>query len=505
MNIVLVNGDWRYLRRKWPPRAKERYFPGNSEPLIPLELAYIGGILKDRYPVQIIDLNLPETSPLKVTYLKDQQDLIFILTTAPNYLFWRCPPLSIKTPLNLCGEFRRLFPGSKIVVIGPHGSVRPTDFLKEADFVLMGEPEFAVLKLVEMLCNKRKNAFSEVDGIAFHEGNKFFISNRSAVVENLDGLPFPAYQMFHLQSYSAHNLPPGFNYTQANPCLLPLSTTSRGKPRPGTYWGRHAGTGACNYLSVLYEASRGCPFNCIFCFKNRFRNAFRVKNVDKVIRELKVLKEEFGVSHIYFIDETFGLRTEWTYDLCAKMVPLSLKWSCQSRFDAFTPNLITKMAEAGCISIEFGLESGSQQILEKTAKKLVREGIQQILEACIQVGITPSIFLLLGLPGETKGTVEEARVFMERLPVRKCRFSGAAFPIPYPETSLWRVGIEEGKIKGDSWCWEDLPDVAGTIGNSFTRREISKIVRDFNYSFRSHRHNLLGRLVLKTKFILKYG
>ncbi|MFH1903478.1 MAG: radical SAM protein [Candidatus Omnitrophota bacterium] len=468
MQVILVNPDWGSLRKKWPPRIKEKLFPGNPEPFMPLELAYLAGILRDKYPVRIADLNV---SGFNFTALKNQaggEDLVFVLTTAPSYLFWRCPPLSTKIPLDCGRMLKRIFPRSKLIIIGPHASVRPIDFLSEADFILMGEPENAILPLVQRI---EKNGSNRISGVVSAQENEPAGPDSCIATDDLDGLPFPAYDLFpFLKEYCAHGVFPG------------------GEPK----------------FSVLYEASRGCPFNCIFCFKNVCRNKFRVKNVEKTAQELRRLKEEFGVKYVYFIDETFGYLNNWTYDLCRKIKGLGLKWSCQSNLHTLAPELIAEMAGAGCVSIEFGLESGSAQVLKNIHKNLDREKTMATIEKCVETGITPLIFLLLGLPGDTRSTIKETREFMEGLCLKKCSFLGAGFPTPYPYTRLWHMGVQEGKIHKDRWRWEELSRAAGTVGNAFTIRQINQIVRDFNYYFQCRGLSFSSRIILRTKSMLKY-
>lgn len=407
VKINLINCNWQDYA------GKSRT---NVGPFQPLDINYISAILKNKgYDTKVYDLNL--FKELNV----DGADY-FIITTSPSYLFWRCAPLTVNVPLKEASRLKAKFPDSKIILIGPHPSVDVNLINdKSVDAIVRGEPEFEMLEVIKELENGKKKVISKI-----------------GIIENMDNLPFPDFNKKSMMSY------------------LPLNFSGKKK-----------------IVATLYESSRGCPYSCCYCFKTMFRKRLRCKSTEKIISELRLLTELYGIEYVYFIDENFTANMEHAKKLMKKMIKhgLKLKWACQGNAMFMDNELLELMKQAGCIGIEYGIESANEKILKNLNKPTDLNRTKEIIKYTIKLGISPWLFFIIGAPGENLLTLKSTLKFLKQINLKKVRFS-AEEPIPYPETPLYLQGIIEGKINSKKIEWEKLNKIAGTIGNGLSKTQV---------------------------------
>ncbi|MFH1054954.1 MAG: radical SAM protein [Candidatus Altiarchaeota archaeon] len=198
-----------------------------------------------------------------------------------------------------------------------------------------------------------------------------------------------------------------------------------------------------SFATVLTDY--GCPFKCSFCIMSRI--GYKVRSVNNVMDELRYLKS-MGIDEIYFDDQTFGANRERTIRLLDSMVDegLNMGWCAFSRVDVVDETLLTKMVTAGCHTLMFGVESGSQEILDINNKGITKEKILETFKLCKKHGIGIVATFLFGLPEEMKETAEETIRF-----ALECGCDYASFNIAVPRmgTALRRKAIEGGLIQSD--------------------------------------------------------
>jgi anaerobic magnesium-protoporphyrin IX monomethyl ester cyclase len=433
MNIVLMNPPWEGYRAP---------FRGSLVPLQPLDLAYVAGNLRAAHDVRIIDMNAAGLTRDRLPDLGDPD--LFMVTTAPSYLYWRCAPVDYSPASDLLAWIARAYPRAVRVVIGPHGSAFPEPFLRsgQARYVVMGEPEQPCLDLVEALARGEDPAGRP--GIAGMDGEKV-LNPGHYQLDTLDRLPFPAYDLLDMDHYRPHGVPKGMS----------------------------------SAAPVLTEASRGCSYQCIFCNKVTFRDKYRVRTPALVARDLARMRDEHGTDYAYFIDENFGINRKWLRETLEALKPVKVDWGCETHFNVLRPEDVPLMREAGCVRVEFGFESASEPVLETIRKGLSLEKVRPVLEACRKAGITPWLFCMIGAPGETKEDNDRTLAFLATL--RDCGIAAeniSVYPmIPYPKTEFWRIGVEKGILKGDGW--EEVGRHIGTIDNAFDAETIEKERRRF--------------------------
>jgi anaerobic magnesium-protoporphyrin IX monomethyl ester cyclase len=234
-----------------------------------------------------------------------------VITTAPSYLFWRCAPPELRVPQEL---FRALSGiGGLKVVVGPHASTTPRATLKKVpvDIAIMGECE-------EILVSVANGNAAGISGTATRSGETIEIFGGPAATRFTD-LPAIRWEQAWIERHHHHH--------------------HRFDTKP-------AGFGA------EVEASRGCPYHCTFCAKENFRDGYRRRNLGPLLEEIDALVSQ-GVRYIYFIDEIFLPNRA----LLTALVTRDVKFGIQTRIDLWKPDMIRLLGEAGCVSIEAGVES----------------------------------------------------------------------------------------------------------------------------------------------------
>lgn len=200
--------------------------------------------------------------------------------------------------------------------------------------------------------------------------------------------------------------------------------------------------------------SRGCPGSCSYCLiggSTVFRGygrAIRFQSAERIMKEVDVLVNRYGVKHITFWDDCFTLNRQRVEDFCrlVKSSGLDFEWSCMSRVDLVDEGLLRLMKESGLSRIGFGVESGSQRILDSIPKKVTVEQNLSAIEMAKRVGLWVWAYLVIGLPEENESTVEETIAFVKKA---KLDYLFLGTNTPFPGTVNFETCLKEGLIDGD--------------------------------------------------------
>ena len=253
----------------------------------------------------------------------------------------------------------------KVVIGGAYPSISPLQTYKESqcDYIITGEAEYAFRDLV--LGKKKPNEK------IIHAG----------IIKNLDELPFPARQLFKKEEI--------VNFSG----IL----------------GQEKGVGGVSLLS-----SRGCPMRCSFCCReHEMFTTFRYCSPSRVQGEMKQIMEEYGINFFRFLDDAFTVNRRRVLKLCEEIKDLQSEWRCITRADWIDKELLEAMKEAGCVGCDFGIESGSQRMLNLMNKRLTVEGNIKAIKLMKDVGLSPKVFLMCGFPGETERDIELTKRFIQ--------------------------------------------------------------------------------------------
>jgi len=403
MNVLLINP---------PYSSEERYGRdlGKFGPLNePLGLAYIGANLeRNGHKVTIIDAPALEFKATDICghMEKEEYDMVGVTMLTPMYA------RSVEVVRNVS----KAFPEIKIVVGGPHPTILPEETLnenKEIDFIVIGEGEIILLNLVNAIENGK--GIDDIPGIAYRKSGSVFVNPPPPMVIDLDDLPFPARH------------------------LLPMKKYHITKTRTKT---SHAFT-----VSV----ARGCPFNCAFCCRI-FGRKVRHHSVKRIIEEIKMLVDDYGANEINLEADTLTANRKFLFSLCDGLISSGLSkkvsWTCESRIDTVDENVLRKMKEAGCWQTSYGVETGSQRLLDIIHKDITLGQIEKTFTFTKKAGISIRAFYMLGIPTETRKESLKTIAFARKLDARWSQFTVFT---PFPGTELYDMAMREGGLKSKNW------------------------------------------------------
>ena len=206
--------------------------------------------------------------------------------------------------------------------------------------------------------------------------------------------------------------------------------------------------------------SRGCPFQCAYCSKDVFKDSFRARSPKKVCDEIEELIAKYNAKEVHFYDDDFTLNMARAEKICDEMLRRKIKilWSCTTRVDLVNGKLLNKMKKAGCWLISYGVESGSQQILNSINKGFTVEQIISAFKITKEIGISTIGYFMAGLPGETKETIQETLDLAKKI---KPDFVTWGILIVYPGSRLFKL-IQQGKYQGKLRILSNEENLAGT-------------------------------------------
>jgi len=380
----------------------------------PLGIAFLASALEQKgYEVEIIDANAEN---LDMTRLAQR-----LKSSRPDFAGISCnysPPHN--PPRQIARMIKREL-GIPVSAGGNHATALAEYLLKQEeniDFITRGEGETVVPDLLSALENH--TPLEDVKGLTFRREGRIVHNPNQPLVADLNSLPLPAYHLLPMEKYARYNI----------------------------------------------IASRGCPFICSYCASNViFQRKVRYRSPEKVIEEIELLLKNYGNKRFWFSDDTFISNPKYTGRLTRLMLDkkLPIQWSCLTRVDIVTPELLEQMKQAGCDYLSYGIESGSPEILEKMGKKITLPQIIETLRLTRETGIRQYGFFILGYPGETKQTIMDSFKLLSQV-----RLDGAAFNvlIPLPATRLMDRLLEEKLISLDEIKWDYL--FARTPGETYS-------------------------------------
>ena len=376
---------------RWPAtREIESYW-------YPVWLAYPAGMLEG---ARLLDAPSHHVSAEETINIARDYEFLVLFTSTPGF------PGDIR----LARKIKETNPKIKIAFVGPHVTVLPERSLKECrdiDFVVRKEFDYAVCEFAN------GKPLDEILGISFLKNGSVVHTPDRPEVQDLDSLP-------HVTEIYRRDL----DVTRYNvPFLL--------------------------YPYVSLYTTRGCPAQCTFCLwpQTLSGHPWRKRSTDDVAREMAKAKELWpDVREFFFDDDTFNIQKVRTIELCEKLKPLKLTWSCTSRVTTDYETL-KAMKEAGCRLLIVGYESGDPQILKNIKKGATVERARQFTKDCHKLGLVVHGDFILGLPGETHETIRTTVAFAKELDVETIQVSVAH---AYPGTELYDYAVKNGFIVGEA-------------------------------------------------------
>jgi radical SAM superfamily enzyme YgiQ (UPF0313 family)/Tfp pilus assembly protein PilF len=309
-----------------------------------------------------------------------------------------------------------------VILGGQHPSALPRETLSEINtdplFIVRGEGEETVSELLEKL-EKPLDAkeLEKIQGLSFKIKGAIYHTPDRELIKNIDDIPFPARHLLKSDLY----------------------TMKVGK------------TLAFNLIT-----SRGCPYNCIYCQKNIFKNKIRFRSPENIANEIKELVSRYGRNAFYFVDDLFTAdpkRLVILFEILNKAT-IKIRWRCLSRADKVNAELLKKFKEWGCEKIVFGFESGDSYTLKKVKKGVSTAVIRKAAELTQKAGIRFKANFMCGFPWDNYPSLLRTFHFAACLPVND---EYKIFSVtPFPGTEIWNLYKTEGLIDEHNVDWQEF-------------------------------------------------
>ncbi len=400
MRVLLIN----------PPYDINKYMGKLSKMAFvfpPIGLTYIAGYLREKdIDVSIFD------------YQANDETIESVINNFnPDIFGITCQTSLVYSTIELSKRLKREFPEKKIIVGGVHASLRPQDLLKEEsiDYVVNGEGEVTMFEFVEAIQSGSEPG--KVPGVLYMGDGKISGGSPRAMTADLDTIPMPAIDLLPIHKY------------RVSPDM-----------RTG------------DKVGVLITA-RGCPFNCIFCSSVLLtQRKYHMHSIERVCKEVERFIQDYGVNQLFIVDDNFGVNKRRSKELCREFIHRGfhkkITWWADARVDCVDEELLTLMKEAGCSIISYGVESGSQRLLDYIKKGITLEQVRETVRITKKVGIDIRATLILGLPTETREESLQTIEFAKELKIAQVRF---ALATPFPGTQLYDIAREEEGFTSDDW------------------------------------------------------
>lgn len=339
----------------------------------------------------------------------------------PELIGISCLTTDLLCVFKMAAQIKSQLPAVKIVLGGIHPTLFPEQMLqnKDVDYVVIGEGEYTLFDLVTSLAGGE--SLSSVQGIAYKENGKVIINEKRPMIKDLNAIPLPAYDQVDMSFY-----------------LQPNIHLIRGIPMKGFY----------------IFSTRGCPARCRFCVnKNIFGRTVRFRDPVKVADEVEFIYEKYGIDGFYMYDDTFGVRKSDVDQFCDELIrrKLPLVWGCATRINLITEDFVKKIKAAGCMQIDFGVESGSQRLLDLLQKDITLEQIRQAISICKKHKMRVFSNFMINLPTETEEDIDTLISFANEL---KSEISIFNITCPFPGTDI--VSYQQTEL-----TIEDYPKMSG--------------------------------------------
>jgi anaerobic magnesium-protoporphyrin IX monomethyl ester cyclase len=438
-----------------PPTLKGVY---HHQLFLPIGLAYLAAVLKEKeHEVTVVDCPALEIDheKLKAKLSAFEPDMVGITSMTPT----------IQSTLMSARVAKEACPEAVVTLGGPHATFMDKQILEQeaaVDVVVRGEGEQTLLEMARNVADAE--SLHKVDGITLRHGEQIVQTPNRPFIQNLDALPYPAYDYFQLDRYLLFGK-----------LFLPVIT------------------------------SRGCPFQCSFCTTSRILGKeYRARSPKNIVDELEFLKNTYGADAFTFYDDTLTLDKNRIFKICEgiRTRQIDLPWDCQTRVDQISKEVLAEMRATRCQQVFFGVESGCQEILDAVKKRTTVEQNAKAIKLAKEAGLFVAISIIIGYPGETRAMLQQTLDFIRRTEPDDVYLCVAT---PYPGTELRRVVEKMGLKMSADWGLYDT--VTPVFENPLLSAEdIVKLRKQFYDSFYSPRYvfrhlfkgNFYSRIMART-------
>jgi len=280
---------------------------------------------------------------------------------------------------------------------GYHASKFPEEVLaRDVDIVMRGETDITITELIEYL--RGEKSLADIKGISFKLAGEIINNPLQEKIRDLNAIPLPARDAFSLRDFARSDKE------------------------------------IKNVMSTIIT-SRGCPYECTFCASQS--SGYRFRSTENIIQEIRQIKQQYGTTNFYLIDDTINVHRKRLLELCEGLKKEHIVWRCNARFDLMDEELLRTMKDAGCIHISFGVESGDAEVLKRMKKKLTPEEIRKKAKLVHDVGIGQTVNFMFGFPFEKPESIRNTVRLIKQIEPYVSDFQRAGLLIPFPGTTLY--------------------------------------------------------------------
>lgn len=401
MNILLVN----------PSIDKKKIMTITP----PLGILYIAAVLKKKYQVKFLDLDVLKLNKKKITK--------FISHFRPRIIGITSNILQVPSTYELAQFIKTTFPSILIIVGGPAFAVDGKKILsqcKHIDIIIKSEGEETVVELVKSI--EKNEPVNHIQGIIFRENFALIETQNRGLIKDVSKIPFPAYELIEW-----FKMYPGYP-------LFPLMS------------------------------SRGCPFRCIFCSNPVWGKTYRRRSLDNIISEIQFLIHNYNASYFDFHEDTFNLNYCKALLLCKEIIKVGLnkkiRWKCACRVNEklISQELFKNMKEAGCDLVSFGIESGNEKVLKSIKKDITLDEVKKAINLAKKNKLKVKGYFMIGHLNETKYNAFDTIRFAENLPLDCLQFT---IYTPFPGSEYYNIALGKNLIK--SWNYGKYSQHQATV------------------------------------------
>lgn len=420
MNIIIINPPIRLTDK---PRH------------IPHGLAILANMIRKRTGItpNFIDINAHRYNDDQVVSILKSLDFDAVLIGGliPVY----------KRIIHYADMIKKINPGAVIIAGGSAAMSVPELLLRNSkvNVVCAGEGEAVIVDLIEGLKKHKLEELMDIKGFYYKVDETIVYSGKPDLLDDLDlESDIPAYHLLPMETYLSN---------------------------PTVGFGR----------DVDFISSRGCPFNCTFCYQPWGRK-FRAHSVDFILDALSYLKDSYHIDFVAFQDDEFMGRKSRVFEFCEKIqkrIP-NLLWSCTGRVNFIDEDIVGKMRDSGCVSISYGFESGSPRILKSMNKNVTIEQMENAARINRKYEMMLPVSFIIGMPGEDEESCRETVEFCVRnnIPLKSMMFA-----TPYPGTELFEFAVSTSRIQKERMHefvvkLEDARDFTVNLTSVFTDEQL---------------------------------
>jgi radical SAM superfamily enzyme YgiQ (UPF0313 family) len=389
-----------------PVKQKSRH----AELAPPLGLLYMATVLRAAgYVTKVIDLNLERADLTQVRSVLEQgrPGIIGISTLTETY----------PAALVIADLAKQINPAIQVVMGGAHPSVLPREVASDhrVDFVVRGEGEYTLWELAEYIL-RHTGSLDKIAGIVYRQGDEVIVNPEREFIKDPDELPFPERRLLPLTEYECR--------------------------------------------ATILASRGGCPYSCRYCAVNNiWKGKRRFRQPELVVQEMVHIIRDSISSEIVFVDDIFTLSKRYILDLCQAIKSvgrLNCEWRCTTRADLVDKELLYEMRKVGCTGITFGVEAGSQKILEIMDKRLTLAQVQLAVNLAQEAGMRVTCAFMFPHPEDTEETVREQMHFMKTLTDQEVQVS-LSYTTPLPGTYYYEHANDLGiKLLVNQWDEFDM-------------------------------------------------